>query len=147
MKSNATLIVTLFFNPHELTKIVLISSTKYSTKLHHLPYRTEPKRFFLFSRVANHTGRDQRVTAFNFCRHCETFIRKNFIPQRVPPFQFFCCFATEWMLKSSKGSSSQFFWHCEIYFRKKSLFNFLLFCDRMDVEKFKRVLLSVFSAL
>ena len=74
-----------FFNPHELTKIVLKSSTKYyCTKLHHLAWRTEPKRFFLFSRVTYQTGRDQRVPPFNFFRHCETFFRK-FFPQRVPP--------------------------------------------------------------
>ena len=37
MKWNATIIVTLFFNPHELTKIVLKSSRKfYGPKLNHL---------------------------------------------------------------------------------------------------------------
>ena len=38
-----------FFNPHELTKIVLQSSTKfYGVKLKHLAQRTEPKRVVLF---------------------------------------------------------------------------------------------------
>ena len=49
MKWNATIIVT-FLNPHELTKIVLQSSTKfYGPKLNHLALRTEPKRFSSFS--------------------------------------------------------------------------------------------------
>ena len=38
-----------FFNPHELAKIFLESSTKfYGFKLEHLAYRTEPKKFNLF---------------------------------------------------------------------------------------------------
>ena len=80
----------LFFNPHELTKIVLKSSTKYNcTKLHYLVKRTEPKRFFLFS----------RGPPSNFFRHCETFFPEIFLlfcdrmdvgkSQKVPPFSFF----------------------------------------------------------
>ena len=52
-------LASFFFNAHELTKIVLKSSTQfYGPKLTHLAYRTEPKKFFLFFRVTYHTGRD-----------------------------------------------------------------------------------------
>ena len=106
MKWNTTIIMTaIFFNPHELTKIVLKNSTKYyCTKLHHLAERTEPKRFFLFSRVTYHTRRDQRVPPFNFFRHCETFFRKNF-PPKGPPFNFFLFFAASWSFTKPEGSS------------------------------------------
>ena len=49
MKWNATIIVTLFLNPHELTKIILQSCTKfYGVKLKHLGLGTEPKSFSFF---------------------------------------------------------------------------------------------------
>ena len=56
-----------FFNPHELTKKALESSTKfYGVKL-----------FLLFFRVTYNTGRDQMVTPFRFFfRHYETFFSK-----------------------------------------------------------------------
>ena len=58
MKWNAAIIVT-FFNPHELTKIVLESFLKlYGVKLNYLAKATEPKWFFLFFRVTYNTGRD-----------------------------------------------------------------------------------------
>ena len=49
MKWKAVIIVT-FFNPRELTKIVLQSSTQfYDVKLKQLGQGTEPKKLFLFS--------------------------------------------------------------------------------------------------
>ena len=48
-----------FFNPHELTKIVLKSSTKFNgVNLKHLAHGTEPKNLFLFFSVTFNTGRD-----------------------------------------------------------------------------------------
>ena len=39
-----------------------------------------------------------------------------------------------------KGPPFQFFWHCETFFRKTIFpFSFLMFCDRMDVKKCKRL--------
>ena len=43
------------------------------------------------------------------------------------------------MLENPKGPPFQFFWHCEIFFRNFSHFKFLMFCDRMDVEKLRNV--------
>ena len=118
-----------FFNPHELTKIVLKSSRKYyCTKLHSLVQRTEPKRFFLFSCVTYHTGRDQRVPPFNFFWHCETFFSERNFPQRIP-LHFFCCFATEWMLENPKGSPFHFFSALWDLFPENKNFSRLQFFD------------------
>ena len=127
-----------FFYPHELTKIVLKSSTKYyCTKLHHLAQRTEPKMFLLFFHVTYHTGRDQRVPSFNFFGIVRYFFEnKNFPPS------IFWCFATEWMLKNAKGSLLSVFRHCETFFRKFDISpkgppdN----CDE-NVDNFERVIL------
>ena len=142
-----------FFYPHELTKIVLKSSTKYyCTKLHYLAQRTEPKWFYLFFRVTYQTGRDQRVPPFNFFRHCETFFLEiffRFFPQRVPP-AFFWCFATQWMLENPKGFPLSVFFGIVRFFpenKKKISSIFFMFCDRMDVEKPQRVPPFSFSAL
>ena len=131
-----------FFNPHELAKIVLKSSTKYyCTKLHYLVYRTEQKRFFRFSRVTYHTRRDQRVPPSNFFRHCETFFPENFFHQRVPPSIFLLFCDRMDVGKSQRVPPFSFFRHCEIFFQNENFspFNFLMFCDRMDVEKPQRL--------
>ena len=60
-----------------------------------------------------------------FFRHCAIFFSKKLFSPRKAPLQFFRSFATEWMLKNPKGSS---------------LSVYLEFCNRMDVEKFQRVL-------
>ena len=88
-----------FFNPHELTKIVL--QKFYKILLHQIA---------LFG-LANWTKKVFPVFPRN-------------IPYPARP----------------KGPPSNFFQHCEtffpgIFFLKGSPFNFLLFCDRMDVGK------------
>ena len=49
-----------------------------------------------------------------------------------------------------KGTPLEYFWLCETFFEKKSQkgpsVNFLMFSDRMDVDKSQRVPLSDFSA-
>ena len=60
------------------------------------------KKVFPFFRVTYNTGRDLWV----FFRHCGTFYRKKY-NQKVP-LQCFRSFATEWMMKSPKGSPFQF---------------------------------------
>ena len=83
---------------------------------------------------------------FQFFRHCETFFSEFFFLKGIFSIQLFCCFASEWMLENPKGSPISIFRHCEIFFRKKNFppFNFLMYCDRMDVEKPQRAPLSVF---
>ena len=91
MKRNATNIVTLFFNPHELTKIGLKSSTKfYGPKMNHLASRTEPKRFFLFFRVTSHRER-----------------------LKSPPFRFFGIVRLAFGIFSSKGPPPSFLMFCD----------------------------------
>ena len=128
MKWNATNIVTLFFYPHELTKIVLKSSSKYyCTKKHYLALRTEPKKFFLFFRVIYHTGQDQRVPTFIFFSALrDFFFRKNNFSPKGPP-AIFWCFASEWMLKNPKGSSLSVFFGIVRFFHENKNFCFLQF--------------------
>ena len=77
--------VPVLLRPPELTKEFYESSTKYyCTKLHHLAWRTEPKRFFLFSRVTYHTGRDQRVPLSVFFGIVRLFFRKKNFPKGSP---------------------------------------------------------------
>ena len=85
------------------------------------------------------------------------FVPKLFkCPQGVLP-SFFWYFATERMLKNSKGSllsdfsalwtveNSHFLFFLAKFF--KSCFNFLKFCNRMDVKKSQSAPLLQFSAL
>ena len=126
-----------FFNPHELTKIVLRSSTKfYGVKLNHLVKRTEPKTVLLFFRVIYNTGRDQRVP-FSVFWHCETFFGKKFFPKGCP-FNF-VRFCERMDVEKSQMVPSDF-WFCEtpklcfgenFSMTPKGLpFNFLMFCDK-----------------
>ena len=87
-------ILEAFFISHELTKIVLESSTKlYGVNLNHLAWRTEPKSNIQYR--ARLKG-----PSFQFFGIVTLFLKKN--PQRASP-------------------------------------HFLMFSDRMDVEKFQRV--------
>ena len=105
-----------FFHPHELTKIVLKSSTKYyCTKLQHLAWRTEPKKFFLFFRVTYHTGRDQRVPPFNFFGTARLF-SEIFFPKGPPSIFLLFCVRMD-VGKSRKVPPFSFF-GTEIFFRK-----------------------------
>ena len=59
----------------------------------------------------------------------------------VPP-SIFCCFASEWMLEKPEGSPLSVFSALrDIFSENKNFlpFNFLMFCDRMNVEKPRRV--------
>ena len=49
-----------FFDTPEVTKILptVVKNLKEGIKLYFLAQGTEPKRFFLFSRVTNYKGRD-----------------------------------------------------------------------------------------
>ena len=101
--------------------------------MHHLAERTEPKRFFLFSRVTYHTGRDQRVLPSNFFRHSETFFPENCFPQRVP-LQFYAVLRQNGCLKTPKGPPFQFFGIVRLLFE---IF-FLINCDK-NVDNFGSV--------
>ena len=85
---------------------------------------------------------------FGTARHFFSDFFSNFFPQRVP-LHFFWCFATEWMLENPKGFLLSVFFGIVRYYpeNKKKLFNFFMFCDRMDVEKPQRVPPFSFSAL
>ena len=131
-----------FFNPHELTKIVLQKFYK-----------------IILHRVTYHTRRDQRVPPSNFFRHCETFFLGIFFPQRSP-LQFLCCFATEWMLENPKGSPLSVFFGTEIFSENKNFspvqfFDVLrqnpLNCIKMltisEVSPFQRATRSIFLSM
>ena len=93
MKWNANMIVT-FFNPHELSKIDLKSSTKlYGVKLNHLGWGTDHKGCSFFQRNIQYRARLKSPSS--------SFFRKKYF-QRVPSI-------------------------------------FLMFCDRMVIEKSERV--------
>ena len=148
MKWNATNIVTLFFYPHELTKIVLQKFYKillHQNALFGLANWTK-KVFLVFPRNIPYRARP-KTPPFIFFGTARLFSKK--IPQMVPP-AFFWCFATEWMLKNPKGSPFQFFSALWDFFPKMKIFvffNFFMFCDRMDVEKPQRVPPFSFSEL
>ena len=134
MKWNATIIVTFFFYPHELTKIVL--QKFYKILLHqnalfglanwtkmvlpvfprNIPNRARPKSppFQFFSAL--------RDIFFGI------FFSKFFSPKGPPAF--FWCFATEWMLKNLKGSPlSVFFGIVRFFSRKwKKIFSSIFSC-------------------
>ena len=99
-----------------------------------IPYRARPKSppFQFFSAL-----RDIFFRIFSF---------ENFFAQRAP-LRFFDVLRQNGCWKIPKGSSFQFFRHCEIFPEiKKNIFflNFFMFCVRMDVEKPQRVPPSVF---
>ena len=78
----------LVFNPHELAKIVLESSTKfYGVELNHLPSELNQKGFSVLSRNIQYQARLKGPLPV-FFRHCGTFFEKFF---------------------STKGSTLQFF--------------------------------------
>ena len=71
-------------NPHELTKIVLQSSTKFFVvKWNHLASELKQKSFSFYPRVTYNTGETQGFPYFSLFRHCETVFPKK-IPQSVP---------------------------------------------------------------
>ena len=108
MKWNATIIVAFFQSTRTdqnssskvLQNIIAPNCTIWSSELNQ-------KSFSCFPHVTYYTGRDQRVPPFNFSALPDFFSEK--IYPKGSPLQFFCCFATEWMLKNSKGSPFQFF--------------------------------------
>ena len=104
MKWNATIIVTLFFNPHELTKIVLQKFYKdlWSQIASFGLAIWTIKVFPLFTRNIPFRERLKRSPPYSFFRHCETFFPKKISPKGPP--SIFWCFATEGMLKNFKGS-------------------------------------------
>ena len=121
-----------FFYPHELIKILPKSSTKhYCIKLHYLGWRTEPKGFFLFFRVAYHTGRDQRVPPFISFLALRDFFFEKFFPHMVFPSIFICCFASEWMLENANESPLTVFFGTVRFFPENNNcpLIFLMFCD------------------
>ena len=100
-----------FFNPHELTKIVLqVLQNLMVPNWYIWPSELNQKGFSSFC-VTYHTRRDLRVPLSGFFGTVRLFFRKKFFPKGSP-------------------------------------FNFLMFCDRMDVEKSQRApTFSFFSAL
>ena len=97
-----------------------------------IPYRARPKG-----------------PPFYFFRHCETFFWNKIFP-KGSPFNFFCCFASEWMLENPKGSVLSVFRHCETFF-PKIFFSpkgppsiSLIFYNRLGVWNPKGSPLSVF---
>ena len=95
-----------------------------------IPYRARPKR-----------------PPSQFFWQCETFFSdffSDFFPQRVPP-AFFDVLRQNGCWKIPKGSSFQFFRHCEIFFpEKKILFNFSCFATEWILKNLKGSPLSVF---
>ena len=146
MKWNATIIVTLFLS----TRTDQNSSWKFYKVLFHqialFGLTNWTKKVFPVFRVTYHTGREQRVPPFIFFGTARLFFWKKISPNGAP--SIFCCFASEWMLENPKGSPLQFFSALWDFFPKIAIFspfNYLMFCDRMDVEKNpQRVPLSVF---
>ena len=115
MKWNATNLVAFrfFFNPHELTKIAL--QKFYKILLHQIALfglaNWTRKVFPVFPRNIPYPARPKGPFQF-FFGTARLFFRK------ILPLQFFCCFATEWMLENPKGSPFQFFSALWIFFRK-----------------------------
>ena len=153
MEWNATTIVVfLFFNPHELTRI----HTKFYKKLLHqialLGLANWTKKVFHVFRVTYHTGRDQTVLLhfFSALRHFSekkfpkgfpfnffAVLRQNgcWKTPKGPPFSFSALWDFFLKIFSPKGPPLQFFWHCEIFFRKKKFSPSisLIFYNRMVV--------------
>ena len=149
MKSNATIIVTLFFYPHELTKIVLQKFYKillHQNALFGLANWTK-KVFPVFPRNIPYRARPKTPPFHFFSALWDFFFEKKFFP-KGSPLHFFWCFATEWMLKNPKGSLlSVFFRHCEIFSRKwKFLFSSIFSCFATEwmLKNHKGSPLSVF---
>ena len=132
-KWNATIIRTIFFNPHELTKRVLRKFYEIlwcQNELFGLAKSTK-KVFPVFQRNIDNWAR-LRGSPFQFLVLWDFF--SQFFLQRVP-FNFFWCLATKWMLKNPKGYRFGLFRHCETFFPEKNFpkgcppFNFLMFCN------------------
>ena len=101
-----------FFNPHELTKIVLKSSTKYYCTI--WPSELNQKCFSCFP--AQHTiPGETKGSPFNFFRHCETF-RNNCFPPKGPLFIFFAVLRQNGCWKIPKGPPFQFFGIVRLFF-------------------------------
>ena len=72
---------------------------------------------------------------FNFFSALRDFFAEKKFP-KMSLVQFFCCFATEWLLENPRGPHFRFFGTVRFFSENKNPpFNFLLFCDRVDVEK------------
>ena len=141
MKWNATIIVTLFFCPHELTKIVL--QKFYKILLHQIALfglaNWTKKVFPVFPRNIPYRARP-KAPPFNFFSALRDFFSK--IPQRVP--LMFC--DRMGVEKSQSVPPFQFFRHCEIFSRKwKFLFSiFSCFATEWMLKNIKGSPLSVF---
>ena len=123
MRWNATFIATLFFNLHELTKIVL--QKLYQTFWSQIE-RTEPKRFFLFFCVTS------RLSVFSALWD---FLSKKNFPKGSP---------TECKLKTTKGSHFSFFGHSFVIFFHQFFYPSIFWCfATMDVKKCERIPLLV----
>ena len=98
---------------------------------------------------------ETKGSPFHFFRHCETFFPEIFFPEGSP-LQFFCCFATEWMLENPKGSPlSVFFGTVRFFSENKNFSPFQFFdvlrqnpfnCDK-NVDNFGSVPLSTRQGL
>ena len=118
MKWNATIIVTLFFNPHELAKIVLRSYTKfYGVKGATWPSELNQKAFSFFSRNIQYRKRlkGPPIQFFSALRDC--FSKKKF--PKGPPLISFRVLRQNGCWKIPKGPPFHFFRHCGTIFRKK----------------------------
>ena len=128
MKWNATIIVTLFFYPHELTKIVLQKFYKillHQNALFGLANWTK-KVFSVFPRNIPYRARP-KTPPFHFFRHCETFLFEKKIFPKGSPLHFLKCFATEWMLENPKWSPLSVFFGIVRFFPENENFCFLQF--------------------
>ena len=151
MKWNATIIVTLFFYPHELTKIVLQKFYKillHQNALFGLANWTK-KVFPVFPRNIPYRARP-KTPPFHFFRHCETFFsKKKFFPKGSPCIFLMFCDRMD-VEKSQRVPPFSFFSALWDFFPKMKIFvffNFFIFSDRMHVEKPQRVPPFSFSAL
>ena len=128
MKWNATIIVTLFFYPHELIKIVLQKFYKillHQNALFGLANWTK-KVFPVFPRNIPYRARP-KTPPFHFFRHCETFFsKKNFSP-KGPPCIFFDVLRQNVCWKIPKGPPFQFFFGIVRFFPENENFCFLQF--------------------
>ena len=147
MKWNATIIVTLFFYPHELTKIVLQKFYKillHQIALFGLANRTK-KVFPVFPRNIPYRARP-KTPPFHFFGTARLFFRKKNSP-KGPPCIFFDVLRQNGCWKIPKGPPFQFFWHCEIFSRKwKILFSSIFSCFATEwmLKNLKGSPLSVF---
>ena len=123
MKWNATIIVTFFFYPHELTKIVLQKFYKillHQNALFGLANWTK-KVFSVFPRNIPYRARP-KTPLFHFFRHCETFLfeKKNFSP-KGPPCIFLNVLRQNGCWKIPNGPPFQFFSALWDFFRKMKI--------------------------